>query len=306
MIKFLGILLLFITTTIYFRYVWKMAFSSTAKPRSSEQKLQQRKLELDKSYNPQKYNGDNTRKEVVRLSRNKRFFNIEHTQRKQIEQLLDAIGWDIGKNVTVVDIEFLQIFILIVSLIVCVSLSLANPIFIVSFLCIPYAIKFPINRLKSIIETDMREIVYQFPDFYDTVYSIYSVKDVNARLRDVVEGYIPNTSPAFRKLLSRFLVDLDGGEEYALELLEKRYQGQLLIHKFSNIMKQRIRGEEASLVTMVHFREMLQTEVDDFMNTDLQSRIKKGNFVIFGSLSVVLGLVIISSAIVFIKAYMPT
>ena len=73
-------------------------------------------------------------------------------------------------------------------------------------------------------------------------------------------------------MLRRFAMDLPSGEDFALERLDKRYQHSRIVHRFSSVMRQRLKGEEASFVAMDHLRESLQADVRDWMLNDLEKR----------------------------------
>ena len=216
---------------------------------------------------------DNTaaRESFVRRFRGLPFIGLTATRESELNRLADAIDWGANSNVVGSDIYFKQLMYVIPYILCCVIAFCINPIGLFLLIGIPFVFNKPVKSLKTSIQADLQEISFQFPDFYDTVYVQYK-DDNNILLGDIVQAYIPIASLSFKKVLKRFLLDLDGGEDQALEMLDMRYTGSPMIHKFCTVMRQRLKGDEASKIAMLHFREELQADVHDWMIVDLEHR----------------------------------
>lgn len=219
---------------------------------------------------------------------------------RYLQSLIEAIETENVRNKTPEEIHFDQLVYFVIYFFACLLLSLMWKYALIGLLG-SYAIyKIPINKIKGKYEAGMKEITFQFPAFYDMVFVQYNKRDANILMSDIVSAYIPITTGVFKRLLKRFLIDLEQGEDYALKNLDERYNDSPLIHKFCSIMRLRLKGDEASYLAMTTFREALQASVRDWMLADLEKRKKTANKITFFMVSGILAIVMIVYFITFV------
>lgn len=135
-----------------------------------------------------------------------------------------------------------------------------------------FAMKIPLTSLQDEQIAISAEISSQFLEFYKVYHVQFIRKEVTSTLNTVVSGFIPQASDGFKKVLSRFLSDLDAGEEFALTQLDNRYYTNPKIHKFVMIAKSRSRGEEACFDNMRAFLAEMEDQREAFYDDELEKR----------------------------------
>ena len=233
----------------------------------------QKKMEaLNKEFNPNSSQDIKTRRSLVDRLIDLPVIGLGERKRLEIAHALDAIEWRPENNVAVEDVYFMMITNAIITAAASIIAALFWRPFLLGLLFVFVTYNIPVSNLTRIMSEDEKQITYEFPDFYDIVYVQYREHETNVILADVVDQYLPVAGPAFRNMLRRFAMDLPSGEDFALERLDKRYQHSRIVHRFSSVMRQRLKGEEASFVAMDHLRESLQADVRDWMLNDLEKR----------------------------------
>lgn len=221
-----------------------------------------------------------------------------------LQLLIEASELDNAKNKTPEEIHFNQLAYLSIYVLSCVFVSLIWKFALIGLLGSYIIYKRPVSKLKEKYELGLKEVAFQFPAFYDTVYVQYQQHDASVLMSDIVSSYIPIATGAFKRLLKRFLIDLEQGEEQALRKLDERYGDSTLLHKFCSILRLRLKGDEASFLAMSTFRESLQAEVRDWMLTDLEKRKKTANKVTVIMVTGILAVVMIVYFVTFLKMSM--
>lgn len=260
-----------IATALLLNY-WKSTFLPKPKASvrmSSQKRVQQMQQNFEAE---QKLEDAQLRRKFLGHFDKTPFLGFNRYKYDELCGLLDAIDWNGEGKMEPEDVYFQQLTLSLVFVLLCVLVGFwVRPAFLFVLLT-PLVYGYPVQKLKGAVQRETTQILFEFPDFFDVVYSQYSVKNTNILLVDVVESYQSVAGTSFRRMLKRFLIDLEQGEDRALYLLDRRYQNQPVIHKFASTMRKRLRGEEASFVAMYHFREALQTEVKDWMLSDLDKR----------------------------------
>lgn len=266
------ILLAFILSISFLQYLLKTFFVKKQKSSSKELTKNRMYSVIDKFDEAKPKFWDDYRNKTIAQLKHIPILGLTDTNRRYLELLIDAAEGDKEKKRTPEIVHFTQISYLTIYVLICVCLSLIWKYALVLLIFSYTAYKMPITVLKEKYEQDCQEIYFQFPPFYDSVYAQYSKKDASVLMYDVVEAYLPVSSGAFRRLLKRFLIDLEKGEEQALRKLDERYSSSVVIHKFCSIMRLRLKGDEASYLSMATFRDALNLEVKDWMMEDLEKR----------------------------------
>lgn len=256
--------------TVAFFYYRRVTFTPAGNKEMS--RVQKAISDLEKRINPSTKKDVETRHNFVKKAIGWPFIGLSERTRLELTRALDAIEWSQGSNITVEDIYFMMLTNLVATAVVALIAGIIwRPLFLLLLAC-PIMFNLPVTRIRSIVTADEKQMRFEFPDFYDIVYVQYREHTSNVLMSDIVEQYIPIAGPAFRNMLRRFALDLPSGEDYALEQLDKRYLNNQTIHRFTSVMRQRLKGEEASYVAMDHFRETLQADVHDWMAADLERR----------------------------------
>lgn len=225
---------------------------------------------------------------------------LSKIQKERIQALIEASGMDEWNDVSPEEIHFNQLMYATIFVFACVVLSLKIPFALIGLLGTYAIYRIPIASLVEKYNQSVKEIGFQFPDFYDTVYCQYSKRDNTLLLSDVVLSFVPIANNSFKRLLKRFLIDLESGEEYALRKLDMRYSTSPVIHKFCSIMRLRLKGDEAAYLSMHVLRETLQQDVKDWMLEDLRKREKRGATVTAVMITSILSVVLIVYFITFL------
>lgn len=139
----------------------------------------------------------------------------------------------------------------------------------------PLAMNMVTTDLKDEQTLISQAISNQFLDFYKVYYVQFVRRDVTNTLSNVAQSFIPRADELFKKVLSRFISDLDSGEEYALTQLDLRFPENGKIHKFVAIAKARQKGDEAVFDSMRAFLEEMEEQRDSFYDNELETRVRK-------------------------------
>lgn len=199
---------------------------------------------------------------------------LTENNRNYLRLLIEASESENARSKTPEEIHFDQLAGLVIYFLGCIVVSFFWKYALLGLLGVYTVYKRPVKKIKNKYELGVKEITFQFPAFYDTVFVQYNKKDASVLMSDIVSSYIPIATGAFKRLLKRFLIDLEQGEEQALRKLDERYSDSIILHKFCSIIRLRLKGDEASFLAMSTFRESLQTDVKDWMLNDLDKRQK--------------------------------
>lgn len=137
----------------------------------------------------------------------------------------------------------------------------------------PVAMRFVLTDMQDEQVVISNAVSSQFLQFYKVYYVQFVRRDVTSTLANVVQSYLPQADTSFKKVLSRFLSDLDSGEDYALSQLDSRFPTNAKIHKFVTVAKARNKGDEACFDSMRAFLAEMEDEHDAFYDNDLQRRL---------------------------------
>lgn len=174
----------------------------------------------------------------------------------------------------------------------CMFLSVAtgkvNLIGLVAVFGMPIGYRIPLDNLKAELQKDQVEAMSQFHEFYDLYYCQFVREENNLLLMDVVANFIPLANRSLRRILERFLIDLESGEEIALNKLADRYPDNQRIHKFVTIALMRMQGDRAAYDVMKSFRAEQAQDIQLARVADLDNRCKKANNVVNGVMMVLL------------------
>ena len=218
---------------------------------------------------------------------------LTKNNKQYLELLIEAADADNIRSKTPEEIHFDQLMYLAIYLLGCILLSFVWKYALIGVLAVYTVYKRPVSKIKKTYEKGLKEIEFQFPAFYDTVFVQYNKRDANVLMSDIVSAYIPIATGAFKRLLKRFLIDLEQGEEQALRSLDARYADSALIHKFCSILRLRLKGDEASFLAMSTFRDSMQAVVKDWMMADLEKRKKTASRITVVMVTLVLAIVMI-------------
>mgnify|MGYP000397733143 CR=1 FL=1 len=278
---------------IFAKFIWQSFFVEKQKS-NAKQTTKNRLFNVNEKMDENKpdFWSDFKRKTVTKY-KGIPLLGLSENNREYLQQLLDATETDSVKIKTPEEVHFDQMLYLAVYVVACLLLSLFWKYAIIGLLGAYAVYRMPITNIKDKYEKGMKEITFQFPAFFDTVYVQYNKKDTSILMSDIVSTYIPIATGAFRRLLKRFLLDLEQGEDYALRSLDARYSDSSLIHKFCSIMRLRLKGDEASYLAMSTFRDTLQANVKDWMLADLEKRKKKANKITAFMVTFILAIVMI-------------
>lgn len=145
----------------------------------------------------------------------------------------------------------------------------------IAFAVSPVAMRFVLTGMQDEQNLISNAVSSQFLQFYKVYYVQFIRKDVTSTLSNVVQSFLPQADQNFKKVLSRFLSDLDSGEEYALTQLDNRFPTNAKIHKFVTVAKARGKGDEACFDSMRAFLNEMEDQQDAFYDNDLQNRLSK-------------------------------
>lgn len=276
MFKFLIILIIAMITYGFWCY-WHWSFNP-AKSKAIVQNIKERAKNTERSIDPVDNEGIKLRSSISDIFCSLPIIGLSESQYVYLATLIDMLEWSPYNQTKPEDIYFLQIVYGATALIGGVALSfIFKPLILIAFFSV-IAFKRPVSKLKEIASSEAMEIKFQFPDFYNAIYSRYKEEDIsNIVFADVISAYIPAATPAMKKLLRRFSMDVDKGDEIALAELAVRYPSLSCVQRFSTIMTQRLMEEEGSLIAMKTFQEDLQNEVNEWMTDDLNHRQKLVN-----------------------------
>lgn len=155
-----------------------------------------------------------------------------------------------------------------------------QPIAFVAIVFMPIAYKIPLNNLEEKLHMEQMEAMSQFHEFYDLYYCQFIREENNLLLMDVVSNFIPMANKALRRMLERFLIDLETGEEVALNKFNDRYPDNQRVHKFVSIALMRMQGDVAAYDVMKSFRAEQYQEIKMARVADLNKRVKRGSDVV--------------------------
>lgn len=144
--------------------------------------------------------------------------------------------------------------------------------------------RIPLDNMKEVYQSNNKEIVKQFGEFYDMYYCQFISKDCVKKIYDICQAFMPIANPIMRKMLDRFMIDLELDESHALNELDYRYSDNKYIHKFCSVAKVRLQGDEAAYASLIAFREELQTEKKLSLRRQLERRTHLASAVIGGML----------------------
>lgn len=295
------IILAVVLLTSFVRFLWVSSFSAK-KQRESIRELSRKRIgtaeEKIKSIEPDFWS-DYKKKTVTRMEYIP-IVGLSKSKKQQMQALIEAAGLDDWNDITPEELHFNQLMYATVFILACIVVSFKFPIALIGLLGTYAVYRLPIVSLSDKYNQAVREILFQFPDFYDTVYCQYSKRDNSLLMSDIVLAFVPIANNSFKKLLKRFLIDLESGEEYALLQLDKRYSTSPVIHKFCSIMRLRLKGDEAAYLSMHVMRESLQHDVKDWMLEDLRKREKRGMRITTVMITTILTVVLIIYFITFL------
>lgn len=294
---FLAVVLL----TAYIRFLWKTSFSAGRQKGNTKEESKRRLStagEKIKSIEPDLWR--DYKKKTIKRMEYIPVVGLSKSKKVQLQNLIEAAGIDDWNAVTPEELHFNQTMYAGLYIFICVILSLKFPILLLGLLATYFIYRIPVISLSDKYNQAVQEIHFQFPDFYDTVYCQYIKKDNVLLLSDIVTAYAPIANASFKKLLKRFLIDLESGEEYALRQLDLRYSTSPVIHKFCSIMRLRLKGDEAAYLSMHVMRENLQSEVKEWMLNDLHKRETYGARITAVMITAILTVVLIIYFITFL------
>lgn len=151
-----------------------------------------------------------------------------------------------------------------------------HPMLVLAAIAIaPIAMRFVLTDMQDEQNVISNAVSSQFLPFYKVYYVQFIRKDVTSTLANVVQSFIPQADQNFKKVLSRFLSDLDSGEEYALAQLDSRFPTNAKVHKFVTVAKARNKGDEACFDSMRAFLNEMEDQQDAFYDNDLRNRLSK-------------------------------
>lgn len=195
-----------------------------------------------------------------------------------------------GALVSPEEIYTQQVLIVFGITIVCLILTIFNKFFIFGILLGFVCWKIPVDNMKDVYQKNAKEIVKQFSEFYDLYYCQFISKDCVKKIYDICQSFMPIANPIMKKMLDRFMIDLEQDESFALRELDYRYSDNKYIHKFCSVAKVRLQGDDAAFSSLTAFREELQTERKLSMRRQLERRTKLASAVIGGMLITVFSL----------------
>lgn len=213
---------------------------------------------------------------VANLMRKVWVIGYSHDREEQIKLLLSATDKrdDSGRLITAEEIYIKQLTIAMVAIgIGVVLMPIMSPFTVVIAIALsPALMSIPLSSLKDEQIELSSAVSSQFLDFYKVYYVQFIRTDVTNTLSNVVQSYIPRASESFKKVLSRFVSDLDSGEEFALTQLDSRFPTNAKVHKFVTIAKARNKGDEACFDSMRAFLNEMEEQRDAFYEEDLAKR----------------------------------
>lgn len=287
--------------TAFARYLWKSSFS-TGKQKGNTKEESRRRIskteEKIKSVEPDIWR--NYKKRTIKRMEFVPVVGLSKSKKLYLQNLIEAAGMDDWNAITPEELHFTQIMYAGIFVFACVVLSLKFPVALLGLLGTYFVYRIPVIALADKYNKVVKEIHFQFPDFYDTVYCQYIKKDNTLLMSDIVIAFVPIANSSFKKLLKRFLIDLESGEEYALRQLDLRYSTSPVIHKFCSIMRLRLKGDEAAYLSMHVMRENLQHDVKDWMLSDLHRREAWGARITAVMITAILSVVLIVYFITFL------
>ena len=262
---------------LFANFIWQSFFVGKQKS-NSKQKIKDRLFVVNEKIDEGKPDfWSDYKTKIINQYKYIPILGLTENNRHYLQLLIEAAETDNVRTKTPEEIHFDQLAYFAIYVLGCLLLSLVWKYALIGLLASYAVYKMPVNKIKGKYEAGIKEITFQFPAFYDTVFVQYNKKDANVLMSDIISAYIPIATGAFKRLLKRFLIDLEQGEEQALRNLDARYSDSPLIHKFCSIMRLRLKGDEASFLAMATFRESLQASVRDWMLADLEKRKKKAN-----------------------------
>lgn len=152
-----------------------------------------------------------------------------------------------------------------------VSMTAMNINTLIGYTCLIFIILgwlYPIDELEKKIEKKNKNILADFPAFYNMLYYQYA-RSVNIYLSDVVKDFLPNANEDMAEELGILLDNIEYGEEYALKQFKKRVPLRHII-KFCDIMETRLRGYE-NISQMTY----LKNELYELRVTALEDELKR-------------------------------
>jgi Flp pilus assembly protein TadB len=257
--------------TMLFKKIWSSLF--IGKEKSEPKELLKKRIDkVNNNLKTDKKSKFKLMKNIViTKKRNTPIFGLSDKKREEIKFLLENVIHNGSSTITPEEIHFDQLTYAGIYIFICLLISIKFPIAIVALVFVKLIYNIPVKNLREKYNKNIQEIMFQFPDFYDSIYSQYKKGDINVLLSDVITSFLPIANKPFEKMLKRVLIDLTSGEDYALKELDARHSNPI-IHKFCSIMRLRLKGDEASQLAMHTFRESLQSDVMDWMVTDLEKR----------------------------------
>ncbi len=271
------IILAIALTTALFITVWKWIFPSKQKSKTKDFTRKRLDVAADRMTARDLSFWDNFKIQAITKYRGVPILGVSARFSAEINAMLGDFEDETKRAITAEEVRFHQLMLVTIYTLVILLVSILFKYALIALICIPIIYKVPVSKLKGLSKEDLEQITFQFPDFYDAVFCQYSKRNVNILLSDVVQSFMPIGNTAFKKMLKRFLIDLESGEDYALRQLDARYNTSPTIHKFCSIMRLRLKGDETAFLSLQVFRDSLQTEVRDWMNDDLTNRKKKAN-----------------------------
>lgn len=213
---------------------------------------------------------------IANLMRGVWVIGFSKEREEQIKLLLSATDKrdQNGRLITAEEIYIKQLIIALTTIAIGVVLTLFFGIFtvVVAIALCPTLMNIPLTSLRDEQIELSSAVSSQFLDFYKVYYVQFIRRDVTNTLSNVVQSYIPRASESFKKVLSRFVSDLDSGEEFALTQLDNRFPTNAKVHKFVTIAKARNKGDDACFDSMRAFLNEMEEQRDAFYEEDLAKR----------------------------------
>lgn len=223
-----------------------------------------------------------------------------HTRDEYIRYIITTDKRIDGALVSPEEIYVQQFLIVLITVVISLAASLFWKYLIFGSLLALWLKRIPLDNMKEVYQANSKEIVKQFSEFYDMYYCQFISKDSVKKIYDICQSFMPVANPVMRKMLDRFMIDLELDEGFAIRELDYRYSDNKYIHKFCSVAKVRLQGDEAAFASMIAFREELQNEKKLSLRRQLEKRTKKAGAVIGAMLIIVFSL----ATIVFIGCMM--
>lgn len=282
-----------VLTTVLLITVWRWLFPPKQKSKTKEYTKKRLDVAADRMTARDLSFVDNFKIQFINKYKGIPVVGVSQKFADDISGMVGESEDETKRTVTPEEIKFNQLMVTTIFVLAVIVVSLIFKYALLLLVVTPLVFGIPVSKLKGENKDDLDQIVFQFPDFYDAVFCQYSKRNVNILMADVVESFLPVSNSAFKKMLKRFLIDLESGEDYALRQLDTRYYTSPTIHKFCSIMRLRLKGDETAFLSLQVYRETLQAEVKEWLLSDLKRRKHKANKIIATMITTILSIVMI-------------